>query len=62
MFQVHIDRQQCSSIGLIVSDVQETGLTPPAVAEVNAYLTLVGFGIEYGQKPGTGRGSEGSKK
>jgi hypothetical protein len=62
MFQVHIDKQQCSSIGLYIADFQETGLVPPAVAAVNIYLTLVGFGIEYGQKPGTGRGSEGSKK
>jgi len=62
MFAVHIDRQQCSAVRLFVEEKQETGLEPPAVADVNTYMTFVGFGVEFGQKPGTGRGAERSKK
>jgi hypothetical protein len=62
MYAVHLDRQQAYAIRLNITELQETGLPPLVPPENNTYMTLVGFGLEYGQKPGTGRGAEGAKK
>jgi hypothetical protein len=63
LYQVHVSQQQCSAIRLVISEQQQSDAAPdPLVPPANTYMTLVGFGLEYGQKPGTGRGAAGSKK
>jgi hypothetical protein len=57
-FGIHVAKQQCSAIRLVIRD---SGALESN--EQHSYgFTLVGFGLEWGQKVGTGRGSARSKK
>jgi hypothetical protein len=58
-YQIHIDKQQCSAIRLLVADKQQVDGTG---ATYSTKFTLGGFGFEWGQEPGTGRGQWRSKK
>lgn len=58
-YQVHLDKQKCSAVRLVIKDEQladGSGIVYPT------FMTFVGFGFEWGQRPGTGRGQSGGKK
>lgn len=57
-YAIHVDKQQCSAIRLIIKDLRLDGQSP--LTETR--LSLAGFGFLWGQEPGTGRGRERSKK
>lgn len=61
-YGIHIDKQQCTAIRLIVKDLQYDDESGTQQTTQHTTLTFVGFGLLWGQKPGTGRGREGSKK
>jgi hypothetical protein len=61
-FGIHIDKQQCTAIRFIVKDVQYDDESGTQQTSQYTKMTFVGFGLLWGQKPGTGRGREGSKK
>jgi hypothetical protein len=58
-YGMHLEKQQCSAIRLYIKDHQ---LNDGLGATYATSFTLVGFGLEWGQEPGTGRGRERSKK
>jgi hypothetical protein len=61
-FGIHIDKQQCTAIRFIVRDLQYDDESGTQQTSQYTKMTFVGFGLLWGQKPGTGRGREGSKK
>jgi hypothetical protein len=58
-YGIHIDKQQCSAQRLVIKDLQ---LDDGTATVYQTTMTLVGFGFEWGQVRGTGRGREGAKK
>jgi hypothetical protein len=59
VFQVHVKEQQSQAIRLKIKDVQVDGVnrnTSPT------FFNLVGFSLQWGQQPGSGRRAEGAKK
>ena len=59
-YQVHIEHQKCTAFRLIVRDqplIPETGDPSP-----DYHFTMIGFGLEWGRRPGARRGAERSKK
>lgn len=61
-YAVHVAKQQSSAIRVRFRDLLRTDGGVDEDISKNTGFTLISLGLEYGIKPGTGRGSSGSKK
>lgn len=60
-YSVHVAKQQCHALRVTFKDLQVPPVYPALYSDETRFA-LLGFGVQWGQEPGTGRGNRKGQK